>query len=330
MGRYSWDDDSGTKTPEDTTGYDYKSARAAYRSVSAAASAAQSRRTSYNSTNACRQAKHPVDRGGNVHTESAHPVVVCVDDTGSFLEEVKIILEKLPLLGKEVERYAPDYEISFSLVGDVDDQYPLQVRDFAKNEELDKHIQALWVEGGGCCYANYDLAAWYYLHHCEMPNAVKPIFIWVLDSSTRPDLKMEQVKKYIGDVLSNDVNAINVLKSLMEKFSVYVIYKGNESSGTVIGNISFWNKEVYDPQHVMIMTQPRDIVEMIIGIVAAEMGKYQDFTLRSSIRHTDNPGRISRLNKSMRSIVAAQSMLGEVSPGTLEVGGKSMKSKKLI
>ena len=354
---YSWEDDS--KGPEESGGHDYRSAREAYAgsssgsrsgrssssdsssrserdSSSSRSSGSRSKRADHDFSSARGKTPHPSGRPEvAVKTESTHPVVVCVDHTGSCETEVKMILEKLPLLGKEVERYMPEHAICFSLIGDTtSDSYPFQVRDFDRGEALDEHIKALFPEGdGGDEPESYDLAAYYFANHCEMPNATKPIFIWVLDSTTREELRKEHVKKYIGDDVQSNSNldSIELLKDLTKKFNVWVILKGSDR---------FWTK-IYGSQAIVPMEDPRDIVELIIGIIAAEAGKFEDFEKRSSDRHSDRPDRVSRVMDSMRSAKmkskAAESE-GDghsMRSGTSGIGSsakstKSMKSTKLV
>lgn len=331
---YSWGDDTGSSRSK-KSGYDYRSARETYKETGSGSARMRSRpaeeedRKSHDFRSARGKTGAPISRAElAVKTESTHPVVVCIDHTGSFKTEVGIVLEKLPLLGVEVERYIPEYAICFSLIGDTtSDSFPFQVRDFDKGISLDTHIKALYPEGdGGDAPESYDLAAYYFTHHCEMPNAVKPLFIWVLDSNTRRYLAAKDIKNCIGDTVQSDLDSGEVLKKLTDKFTVYVILKGSRSKG-------FWTDIVGD-QNVIPLEEPRDIVEMIIGIVAGEVGEYEDFEKRSSKRHSDRPDRVSRVMKSTASVKAKSAASGSTEDGmkaetSEKSGGKSMRSKKL-
>lgn len=341
---YGWGDDSGSSSSgrsRVSSDDAFKSAREAYKepkSTSSGASRSRSSSRSETSSVASRRdhdfssargkTPAPIDRKKlAVSTESTHPIVVCIDHTGSFISEVQIVLEKLPLLDAEVKRYAPIHEICFALIGDTtSDSHPFQVRDFASGEALEAHIKALFPEGnGGDPPESYDLAAYYFYHHCEMPKAViKPIFIWVLDSDTRSDLEACHVKEYIGDDLQADLDSREMLKKLAEKFSVYVIYKGSDKR--------FWTK-IYGTQNVILMEEPRDIVELIIGIVAGELGKYEDFAKRSSKRHSDKPDRVSRVMKSTHSLKEKSEAAKAEDAKAITTGDgkskKSLRSKKL-
>lgn len=348
---YSWGEDTGSSGgsgAKSGRGFDYESARRSYektgggssgaRSSGSGGSSAKSRkdeedRRDHDFSSAKGKTPSPIKRAElAVKTDSTHPGVICSDDTGSFIEEVQVILEKAPLLGAEVERYMPAYALCFALIGDTTtDIVPLQVRDFDKGSALDGHIKSLFPEGkGGDAEESYDLAAYYFTHHCEMPNAViKPLFIWILDETTRDKLKASDIRRYIGDDAQSNLDSRDVLRKLAEKFTVYVIFKGSGSAR------SFW-ADIYGKQSIIDMEDPRDIVELIIGIYAGEAGKFEDFEKRSSKRHGDRPDRVSRVMKSTRS-VKEKSKAADDGKGVKaetaskkSTSGKSLKSKKLV
>ncbi|MBT6690801.1 hypothetical protein HOB10_00505 [Candidatus Parcubacteria bacterium] len=235
-------------------------------------------------------------------------------------------MEKLPLLGNEAKRYIPQGEICFSLVGDsAYDSFPLQVRDFKKGKPLDGELKKLYPEGGGGdSPESYDLAAYYFTHHCEMPNAVKPLFVWILDDKTRTNLEAAHVREHIGDDVQANLNSKEVLRRLADKFEVYVLFKKTSSCRR------FWT-DIYGTDNVITLDKPRDIIEMIIGIVAGEAGEYEDFELRSGKRHSDRPDRVSRVKTSLRSVKDKSAGGGTdgVAVGKKSGGKTSLKSRKL-
>ncbi len=320
---YSWGDDTGYTEETPPGGYDYSSARAAYseaRTAHPPGRAADSkaptvrepedeedRKESYDSS--ARRGKTPAPVGKELATESTHPIVIMVDVTGSMSTWPAIIFEKLPLLGMEVERYFPDHAISFTAVGDayVDD-YPLQVRDFDKGPALDAHLKELYPEGGGGDEPeSYDLAAYYYVHHCAMEKAVKPVCILVCDAPSHDKVTAKVIKKYVGDKVQSDLESSTIFARLREKFSFYVVLRGfMDGLGTTI----YW-KRIAGAQRVLPFEQPRDIVEVLIGIIASEAGEFDDFKTRVSTRHTDKPDRIKRVLSSLKLFGTPTKMIGE-------------------
>ncbi len=357
---YSWGDDSGGDSSyrSSSSGYDYTSARKAYEEPPRSSSGSKSGRTSdsmgggeerkssrsafassageslrsHDFSSARGKTPWPIKREKvAVSTDSTHPGVVCADDTGSFLTEIQIILEKLPLLGDEWKRYMPAYKLCLTLIGDTaSDRQPLQVQDFDSDEPLVGRLKLLFPEGlGGDDPESYDLAAYYFTNYCEMPNAViKPLFIWIVDSTTRSKLLAKDIKKYIGGDPQSDLDSVEVLKKLAEKFSVWVILKGSY-------NKDFWAR-IYGEQRIIPLEEPRDIVEMIIAIAAGEAGKYEDFSKRVSARHSDKLDRISRVMKSTKSVRDVSAKATDVEAGAAKAslskkaGSPSLKSKKLV
>lgn len=331
---YGWSSDDHSSG--DTGGADYSSARRAYdapsRPVSSrdtpsrsriSSSAKASSRTSSGDSRRSKvkrglgETPHPI--GLTISTDSTHPLVVALDGTGSMQEWPDIILEKNALLGKEVERYAPNYAISYCVFGDgrEGDSYPLQVRDFAQGPPLDAELAALCPEGGGGDYPeDHGLVAYYYHEHCKIPKAVKPIFVVITDTDFHENVPRSIITKYTGDKDAQAAKGSKLFAQLRNKFSVYAVLRDGSRH-------SFW-ANLLGEDYVLDISNPRDIVEILIGIVSIETGKLEDFAHRSSLRHSDRPDRVSRL-KTAFSKHAERSKI--------EDGGKArsgMESRKLI
>ena len=335
---YSWGSDSGPPSIPSSGGYDFGAARDAYRDEPIRPSSRSRRREDAKPSDALasRRGKTKAPVGKNLSTKSTHPIVIAIDGTGSMSEWPGIILEKLPLLGKEIERYAPKYAISFCVFGDSqsEDKFPLQVRDFDSDKALDEHIGELYPEGGGGdTPESQGLVAYYYLNHCEIASAVKPIFIFVTDAPFHLAITKNEIHTYTGDEAQSDLNPKSVMKKLSQKFTTYVVLKDYGSGGSEDDWIN-----IFDAQHVLPFKEPRDIVEVLIGIIAGEVGKYEDFEKRSSKRHTDMPERVSRVKASLKSVkLISKKISDEEGAGkskkigaTKDAGGKTLKSKKLI
>ncbi len=341
---YSWEDDTGSRSVgmDRSRGADYGSARKAYspsggtprsagRSAPSAPSAPRPKDCAPAGTT-----KNPV--GLVIKTESTHPGAVVCDDTGSMGEKPKIILEKDALLGKEIERMAPNYAISFALVSDARvDDYGLQVRPFASGPPLDHELSQLGPQfGGGDAPESYGVMAYYYLNHCEIPNAVKPILILILDAEAHDEVRPSEIKKVTGEVIQSPLKTADLFDELSKKFAVYVVLSGRCKSDFVGRR---W-VEILDDQHVVEMADARDVVEICLGIYSGELGLYDEFEMRSSARHSDKPERVSRVSRSLRSLASkSASMAASASDpdaGKSKVSGSrsgrhdSMRSKKLV
>ena len=97
-------------------------------------------------------------------------------------------------------------------------------------------------------------------------------------------------------------------------------------------------KKTVGEENVIPISEPRDVVEMIIGIYAGEMGIFDDFSKRSSGRHSDRLDRVSRVSKSLHSVSAKSAKMASAS-GDPNAGksvrsggksGKSMRSRSLV
>ncbi len=341
---YSWEEERTGGGMSSTDGKGFESARAAYRSPkpsstprsttkSKPASSGSRSRSSSSSASKPRFAKPkpgatPRPIGLTISTDSTHPIGVICDHTGSMGDWPEIIREKLALFGKEVERYAPKYAISFCFVGDTRcDAHGLQVREFGSGPALDEHLSKLYAEGdGGDTEESYAVAAYYYLHHCDIPNAVKPILMFILDAPDHGSVIPAEIEAYTGDVINKPISIEKIFKQLTAKFRVYVVSaKGRYED--------YWTKLVGE-QHFIKIDEVRDIVEVLIGIVAGELGEYKDFEMRSSARHSDKPDRVSRVGDSLKSVKETSGKMTSgkgVRAGDEESGGgKSMRSRKLV
>lgn len=338
---YGWGDDTrATYSVPSSSDDDYADARKAYekpsapikkKSSSSVSGGRSTPRSTLKTTYVCKgKTEAPV--GKDIQTDSLYPIVVAPDHTGSMGDWIDIILEKLPLLGTETGRYVPEYDMSAAAIGDRSDQYCLQVRDFASGEELVDHFAYIYPERkGGPNPESYGLLAYYYLNHCKIDKAVKPLFIMILDSVPHEEVLRSEIKEWTGDVVQNNLNAEELISQLADTWNLYVVYADRHGSG---GEAAYWERLI-GKQSVIVMSEPRDVVEIIIGIIAAEFGKVEDHEMRSSARHSDRPDRLSRLDESLRSIrekSASMSADGDALGKSKLSGesGKGMTSKKLV
>jgi hypothetical protein len=104
------------------------------------------------------------------------------------------------------------------------DEFPIQITDFAKKEHLDFAINSLYPEGGGGGQSmeTYELVAYYYLNHCEMPNAssmeeVKPLFVFAGDEAFYPKVNRAHIRNLIGDDVRTNKDSDKVFEKLKEK-----------------------------------------------------------------------------------------------------------------
>ena len=240
----------------------------------------------------------PPPRGKHLITEAKFPIIVAVDVTGSMREFPGIIFEKLCILYNEALFFLPDelkksFEICFGAIGDAySDSAPLQITDFAEGAELDENINSIYCEGGGGGQSRetYELAAYYFLNHCDIPNALKlpkPMLIFVGDEGFYSKINRQHIKDLIGDDKKTDLIAKNVFKKLTEKFNVYILRLSyGEPGNDVDKRIHKAWESVLGEKKVILMPEPRRVVDTILGLIAAEVDQFEKFKERIEIRQT--------------------------------------------
>lgn len=315
---YGWT--GGSTNIGRTGGHNFSSARAQYNSPQQPSNSSDGARCRVRGTRG--STPPPVDKETN--SESTHPIVIAMDETGSMSGTPALILERLPLLGSEVERYAPNYELCVTAFGNAYfDTDALQVPDFASGPDLEEIIDNLYPEGGGFNGKQTSpLVAYYFLNHCAIPNAVKPIFIIITDAENQEELTPDLVRQWTGDNIDESLNSRTVLQQLQDKFAVYIILRNDMEH-------EYWS-DIIDDQKIVPMHEARDIIELLIGIIANELGEFEDFQMRSSTRHSDRPDRIDRVMSSIHAHTQNEED-DDFGNSSLAVDpSESMQSKRLI
>ena len=229
-------------------------------------------------------------------TNAKMPLVVAVDVTGSMRELPGLIFEKLCILYNEVMYFLPEelkesFEISFAAVGDANsDQYSIQVTDFAREFELDQNIKALFPEGGGGGQARetYELIAYYYLTHCEMPEAYarpRPMLIFIGDEGFYGKISRNHIENYIGNAPPTDVDSNAMFQKLKQKFDVFILRITYETPDEDVKIHKQWVKTLGEDR-VIRLVEPRRVVDTILGLIAANVDQFDLFKQRIAVRQT--------------------------------------------
>lgn len=196
-------------------------------------------------------------------TDVKHPVIICLDVTGSMGDNTKIVYDKMPMLWGQLEQknYLSDFAISFCAIGDAyTDEAPLQITPFEKGITIDEWLKKIWLEGngGGQTMESYDLAALFYLTRCSIPNCEKGFFFFIGDEGYYPELDGKLVTE--------------LFDGLKDKFETYFLHlpytSGSSSDEERI--VEDWRKIL--GERFMILKEPKSVVDTIIGIIAMNMG----------------------------------------------------------
>lgn len=288
--------------PGDWKGYDFKSARAVYDAhVGRSYSDAKSNKVDPSTL-----------LPSEVETESASPLVIVTDHTGSMGNWTATIFSKLPYLDLEGKEYLGDnMEVCFAAIGDINsDDYAFQVRPFTSGKDLDAELKKLVIEGkGGSNYVeSYDVAAAYFAHNCKMPKGINPILIFIGDEGLYANLNVEDAEKWASLKVQKRLELHEIFAELKKKFSVYLIRKPY-GSGYVNGGDTLsprdqaiekqWN-ELLGADHVVMLSDAGRVVDVIFGILAKETGRVDYF--HKELKDRQRPDQVKVVLKSLVSI----------------------------
>jgi hypothetical protein len=280
-------------------GWDYDYSESALRKSSKEYAAEAKREGVVRAYAGSQQSGLPPPVGRTVRSESPTPLVVGVDVTGSMGEWPGIIFGKLPVLYNEVKLHLPEVEISFCAIGDANiDRFPLQVCDFGKGKALEPGLNAICPEGGGGggIKESYELAAYFYARHAELPRAERALFVFCGDEAFYDRIKVSTVQRTIGDVIPDDLDSAAVFAELGRKFDVYALrvpYEDQERDDYIHGR---W-QEVLGRQRVLRMEDPKRIVDCVIGLGAILADEADSFSSRLAIRQT--PSQVAEVMRAL-------------------------------
>lgn len=170
----------------------------------------------------------------NGEGKDSYPIIIAFDETGSMDELPDIIIKNvLPdIMERIIAAGVPNPQIMFMGIGDCcfNEEAPLQVGQFESDERIEKWLSKIYLEGcgGGNGHESYSLAWYFALHHIVTDSYEKRhkkgVLITIGDESCQRVLTREQIKKYIGDSIEDDVLASDILEQLKEKWNVFHIH----------------------------------------------------------------------------------------------------------
>ena len=254
----------------------------------------------------------------DVTTKSTAPVIIVVDQTGSMGEWPKIMFSKLPYLEHETKEYlGDDAEFCFMAIGDANaggEKYPLQVRPFAKGLDLKKRLEELVIEGqgGGSGSETYELAALFAAEQISMPNAIKPIIIFIGDELVYDTISRDHAETLCGVKTEKPILTSAVFKKLQDKMAVYFIQKSYGTATSVGNAISERDRNAHDSwaklvgnDHIALLPSADRVVDVIFGILAKETGRIAYFENELEDRQLadkDGKGKVDMVYKSLVTI----------------------------
>jgi hypothetical protein len=241
----------------------------------------------------------------SISTDARSPLVIITDGTGSMGEFPEKIFAKLPLLDLGIEDYLEDASIAFGMIGDAgSDTYALQMQGFGRGKDLEKALKNIVIQGGGGGNKreSYDLAALYCARNVEMPNAKKPVLIFIGDEGLYDRINPTWASMHARVDLKEALSTKDVFDDLKNRFSVYCIRKHYESTGgdrmspTDVAMQKQWESYL-GPGRIAVLNDPQRVVDVIFGLLAVETGKVDFFTEELTDRQT--PAQVATVMKSI-------------------------------
>lgn len=261
----------------------------------------------------------------SLKTDSPSPLVVLCDITGSMGDWPATIFSKLPYLDNECKEYlGEEMEVSFAATGDMHDAYPLQVRPFAKGRDLEGHLKELVIGGGSgpeSAHEAYELAALYYARNVEMPNAKRPILIFIADEHFHRSID-KSFAKTAHISIDGTLDTKDVFSELREKFAVYMIRKPYSGMDAQIEKQ--WS-DVLGDDHIAPLPSADRVVDVIFGILAKETNRVDYFM--EEIEDRQRKDQVDTVYKSLKTIHAMSAAPVDSKDGK-SVMIKPMKGKK--
>ncbi len=266
-----------------------------------------------------------VDPSKIITTDTATPIVLAVDVTGSMSDWPRQIFDRLPLLYRTLAQFKPELEISFCAIGDATcDTYPLQIADFAKGVDLEKKIQAIFGEGGGGGqhHESYELFAYAMLQKVKTPKATDPFLIIFGDEGFYEFVDPGQARHYLKEDLQSPLRSMEVWDKVKQKFDVYMLHKPYDHGDLDTEIVEQWKAAL--GQKVVVVPDPLRIVDYAMGVIAKKWGEYAD--IRMSVRSRHDAATVAAMDDSLKYIDAPDMTGKSVMP---PVSG-SRKSRKLV
>ena len=263
----------------------------------------------------------------SIETKSKRPFVFVYDVTGTMGSWPSVIVSKMPYLEHQLknEYLGEDMEIAFMAVGDMHgDDYPLQVRPFAKAADIKKQMDELIIEGGGIGNGteSYHLAALYMLKNVKIPKDAKPIAVFVGDERLEDRATKSGVSNFKISI-SETVDTVEIFRQLKAQgWAIYFVEKiPTDSANSDAQVYESWENAVGD-DHIAELHEPDRIVDVIFGILGKETEKEDYFD--EEIRRRQTPKQVETVYTALKSIIrqsGLKKLPGAVVP-KLSTGGK--------
>lgn len=232
------------------------------------------------------------------------------DVTGSVDALPMIFVDKLPMVAGQVGQlgYLTDPEVSLAAVGDLTDDAPVQVADFAEIRDLEDWVKRLWREKGGGANKTeaYAFMAYFYAYCCDIPNAETAFCVFIADEGIERKLYKGDLERLFGGTRQT-ASTVDVFRDLDRKFkgNVFLIHRnyprGDEEA------LSVW-RECLGDERIIRLGSDRAIADLLLGLFAIVNGvrtldAYLDDMVNARAK-SQSAERIAEVRKSLERLPA--------------------------
>jgi hypothetical protein len=209
-------------------------------------------------------------------------VIVVMDVTGSMAQWPEEIFRRLPLMYAELCEHlgSDDLEILFIAHGDArTDSYPIQVARFGKGPELDAMLASFELEsgGGGQGTESHELVAYYLVERVDTRSAQNVFTVFITDEAACDRVDPRHIEQHLGiPAPTEPVTAAATFATLERKSDVYAIVCDTHCYDGPEPMLRWWRKTI-NPERVLHLTDSRRVVDVILGLVADKVGRYDQF-----------------------------------------------------
>ena len=207
---------------------------------------------------------------------NSFPVILALDVTGSMGAAAQKVAAKLNEIMMGLLNKVPDVQFMSMGIGDVEyDSAPVQASQFESDTRIAEQLEKIYFEhgGGGNSYETYTAAWWMGLKHCKLDcwkRGKKGVIITLGDEPLNPYISKNNIKRYFGDNVQDDIRTEELYKQVTEKFNVYHIAVDDEDT-----SYSFYGERVdnsfkkYLGQNFMVSTLDK-LSDTITDIIKKE------------------------------------------------------------
>lgn len=166
------------------------------------------------------------------HPETT-PIVPIFDATFTRKDDSAVAHAKMPMVIGQIymNGYVSDPQLCLMAIGDAHfpDRIVFQASQFEADNRIDDNLEIMPLEGGGggTGEESYEIAAFYLARRTKLDcwkRGKKGKAFFFADELFYPFVSREQVKKYLGVNIPNDIPTAEIFQELQEKYDVFVIF----------------------------------------------------------------------------------------------------------